>query len=45
MAAGCKSTQKVSDGPLMHKYAMHVGPCFGYCPVFDIYVFEDGKVI
>lgn len=45
LIVGCKSTKKVSNGPEMHQYAMHVGPCFGYCPVFDIYVFEDGKAI
>lgn len=37
--------QKSEYWSIMHQYAMHVGPCFGYCPVFDIYVFEDGKVI
>lgn len=45
LVSACKSTKKVSNGPELHQYAMHVGPCFGYCPVFDIYVFENGKAV
>lgn len=29
----------------IYQYALHVGPCFGYCPVFDVYVYRDGKAV
>ena len=39
---GCSSTKYVKEDALLY-YGKT--PCLGKCPVFDMYVFDDGKVL
>ena len=45
LVLSCKTTKKTADGSVLFLYAMHQGPCFGFCPVYDLFIYESGKVV
>ncbi len=45
MISSCTTSKKTASGPELFLYSMHQGPCFGFCPVYDLFVYESGKVV
>ena len=45
MLSACKTSKKTASGPELFLFSMHQGPCFGFCPVYDLFVYESGKVV